>query len=103
MEKFVARSVKEDLVLEVQKLNDDVEMLEPQIDYSTDGILLIMRQWTKIEEIQDAADQKLEIIAKQLALVYRNTPEWWLTNLDPATLIEILNHVARTIGGLKKS
>lgn len=103
MEKFIAKSMKEDLIIEVKILNGDTVMLEPSIDYSAEGIVGLMRQWTKIEEAQTEDTQKLQIIASQLAIVYVNEPNWWLLNLDPGTLIEILNHVARTIGGLKKN
>ena len=44
-----------------------------------------------------------EVMAIELAMIYDKDKTWWLENLDFSTIGEILQHVAQTIGGLKKS
>lgn len=98
---------------EAEKLDMDLELitidgeeinLKPKIKINTTNIKRIITEWSKIEEqVKEDRGKSIDLIAKELSLVYEKPPQWWMDNFDLGTLSRILTYVANTMGGLKKS
>lgn len=103
MAKFVAQTV--DLNLELELLDGTEEKLKPNIVMNTKNIMRIVDEWTEIEKVDEDTKKsdQIKAMANELAIVYEKDVEWWLDNFDPITLGKVLEHVATTIGSLKKN
>lgn len=101
MAKFQAK--KTDLTIEIVTLGGEEASLDAKISNSTKSMLDIYEQWADIEKkLDELKKPPHEAMAIQMAMVYDKPKEWWLENLDPVTLQEIVMHVVSTIAGSKK-
>jgi hypothetical protein len=85
MAKFVAQKL--DLDLELTTLKGEEIIVVPKEFINAQKCVEIMNHWTKLE----------------LAMIYDKDKNWFLENIEPGTLTEILVYVAETIGGVKKN
>ena len=119
MAKFKAEKL--DLDLELTTLDGDVVSMSPKTKVNTTKTLQIIEQWGAMEEEQEAERREeekakkegkeykakkrknpFEIIAIELEMLYSKDAKWFMDNFDVPTLGKIMNHVAETMGGLKK-
>lgn len=100
---FQAKRVELDFDVEV--LNGEKVHVEPKRHISTQVMLEMYEQWNDVEERfkDDKTKTPFEIIAIQLAMLYDKPKEWWLDNIDPATLNEIMVWCVSAMMGTKKN
>jgi hypothetical protein len=103
MAKFVAQKL--DLDLELTTLKGEEIIVVPKEFINAQKCVEIMNHWTKLENAakKDKDSNPLETIAIELAMIYDKDKNWFLENIEPGTLTEILVYVAETIGGVKKN
>lgn len=94
------RAEAPDLNLELTTLDGQEEILIPKIALNTKSILAIMKKWEGMEKVEGV--NPIEVSAAELADIYDKSPDWFLENLDLATVQEVLTHVARTMSTFKK-
>ena len=97
--KFKANKV--DLDLELTTLVGEEINLEPKVLVTAEEAVKIIDKWTKLESNDEIG--KVDLLAKELSIVYEKEPSWWLQNFDVATLSEILKFVAESMGGVRKN
>lgn len=101
MAEFKAEKI--DLDLDLTLLSGEVLKLSPKFEVTTSKVIEILNVWNRIEkENKENKKVAFDIIAEELSCVYDKPEQWWKDNFDPATLQQILIHVAETVGGLKK-
>lgn len=97
---FKAKEIDMDLRLET--LDKEIVELSPRNKMSTDESLRIMTEWTKDNAEEAEGADKVNLLARELEVVYDKPAEWWSANFDIATLSDIVVFVAETIGGVQK-
>ena len=101
MAKFTVRGL--DLDLELTLMDGTIVTLSPVIKTDTQSIIDTIRKWTDLEGNSALKENPFEKVATELSMVYDKDREWFLSNLDPYSLNEIMVHVARVMGGAKKN
>ena len=99
--KFTAQKI--DLTLELTTLESEEVVLNPKMNVTAEEAMSIIKEWTVIEKESKDRSNVVQVIADQLAVVYPKLPEWFMKNFDPRTLSEIVQHVAGSLGGLRKN
>ena len=89
-----------ELNLELKTLSGEVAELKPQLTMNTTNTIKIMDKWVELEKNKEL--NPFVLIATELSFIYPKKKEWFLDNFDPSVLGEILTHVAKTMGGIKK-
>lgn len=115
--KYKAKRPK--ITLDLELLNGEQVRLEPTIVPSARECIRISKEWRAIEENNDAAIKHnknlkegekqiefrtgIEINAIQLSTLYDKDKDWFIENLDPITIREIITDVAKMIAGIQKN
>ena len=100
MAKFEAKIP--DLDLELVTLQKEELVLRPKIEVSATVVMKIIKDWKKIEGEQDETTG-VSVAAEELSMIYDKPSEWFMNSFDITTLVEILNHVANVMSGVKKT
>jgi len=116
---FVAKATEIDL--ELTTLNGEQAELgvKSNIILSAQGVTNMVKEWTmlenkndemkeankkkKVEETKEKEFSPFEIMGVELSMLYDKPKEWWTESFDPNSLNDIMQHVAETLAGVKKS
>lgn len=100
--RFAAKKI--DLMVDVVTLDGEELQLHSQKALSANYTKEIMAHWTALEtNIKEGEDiDRVNLLARELAFVYDQDEEWFMSNFDFGTLQDILSYVAECIGGLAK-
>ncbi len=99
--KFEAK--KCDLELQLITLAGKETTLNPNKIITAEETIMILKQWTTLEDKAKTNIERVQLTAAELAIVYPKEAKWFLTNFDIATLSHILEFVAKTLGGIRKN
>jgi len=99
--KFEAKKI--DLTLELTTLSGEEITLTPRKLVTAEETVNILRSWTAAEKNAKTNVDRVELLAKELSILYPKEKEWFLSNFDMTTLSDMLNFVASSIGGIRKN
>lgn len=103
--KFVAKKL--DLDLELTLLTGEEIALSPSIKTDAKSCSELSKKMVTIEDNAEKTAKGLlkdglDVLSSELSLIYPKDKDWFLSNLDPASIKAIIEHVANTIGGATK-
>lgn len=106
MAKFTAKRI--DMALELTTLDGEEITKEPQIKISAfeaDRMFHFFNEYETANDEKELTDRdsKILVVAKEIAEVYGESPEWWMQNFDFATLNDIILFIGQSLAGLKKT
>lgn len=99
--KFQARKI--DLELELTTLDGETLTLNPKKLVTAEEAIKILKDWTDEEDKVETNIEKATLVAVELSRIYPKDKDWFLKNFDLITLSDILNFVAKAIGGIRKN
>ena len=99
--KFEAKKV--DLELELTTLSGENITLNPKKLVTAEETISLLEKWTVLEDKAKTNVQKVKLVANELAVVYPKDADWFMSNFNIGVLVEILDYVATTVGGIRKN